>query len=312
MSCLPPKWADAPLSEACSVIRGITFPTSAKELTRTAGNVLCLRTTNIQREIDWKDVYFVPRNFVKRDDQKALLHGEADWEDAELGDVAEIGTGSTPLRSNPGYFAATGTPWVTSAATASTVITSASEFVTADAIKAHRLKLFPAGTLLVAMYGEGKTRGQVSELAIAATINQACAAITVTGPRASKGFVKLALQANYLAMRSMAEGGNQPNLNLSKVRSVPLPLPSLTEQAEVVRRVGALFAIADRLEARLGQLRKSTDRLTPATLAKAFRGELVPQDPNDEPAEVLLARIRAGRDVAAAAPRKPRATTAST
>jgi type I restriction enzyme S subunit len=76
-----------------------------------------------------------------------------------------------------------------------------------------------------------------------------------------------------------------------------LPLPPLPEQLEIVRRVEALFAFADRLEARYASALSSFNRLTPALLAKAFRGELVPQDPNDEPASVLLERIRAQRAV---------------
>ena len=72
-----------------------------------------------------------------------------------------------------------------------------------------------------------------------------------------------------------------------------MPFPSFPEQAEIVRRVEELFALADRLEARVGKARGQVDKLTQSILAKAFRGELVPQDPNDEPAEKLLARIRA-------------------
>lgn len=71
----------------------------------------------------------------------------------------------------------------------------------------------------------------------------------------------------------------------------PFFLPSIEEQHEIVRRVEVLFAFADRLEARLTTARTAAERLTPALLAKAFRGELVPQDPNDEPARELLARI---------------------
>ena len=71
-----------------------------------------------------------------------------------------------------------------------------------------------------------------------------------------------------------------------------MPVPPLPEQQEIVRRVEELFALADRLEARVGKARGQVDKLTQSILAKAFRGELVPQDPNDEPAEKLLARIR--------------------
>ena len=205
--------------------------------------------------------------------------------------IASVGTGSTPLRSNSQFFASSGTPWITSSATSAAVVTSANEFVTPAAISAHRLKLFPKGTLLVAMYGEGKTRGQVAELGIAATINQACAAIVVNESKVVRAYVKLALQANYLNMRELAEGGNQPNLNLSKVKEFEIPLPSLADQTEIVRRVVALFAVADRIEAHCTAARAQAQRLTPLVLAKAFRGELVPQDPTDEPASALLARI---------------------
>jgi type I restriction enzyme S subunit len=229
----------------------------------------------------------------------------AEWFATSIQAIAQIGTGSTPLRSNRTFYSSTGMPWITSAATAKAIVMAADKFVTDAAITAHRLRIYPAGTLLVAMYGEGKTRGQVTELGIAATINQACAAIIVNDDRAKKAFVKLVLQANYLEMRELAEGGNQPNLNLSKIKEFPLRLPSLAEQDEIVRQVDALFAYADRLEARYAAARAQVDRLTPALLAKAFRGELVPQDPKDEPASLLLERIHATRAANVAKPKRP-------
>ena len=224
---------------------------------------------------------------------------ESEVPKVSISTIAAVGTGSTPLRSNSQFFASTGTPWVTSSATSNAVITTAHEFVTSAAVSAHRLKLYPKGTLLVAMYGEGKTRGQVAELGIDATINQACAAIVVDKTKALTAYVKLALQANYLSMRELAEGGNQPNLNLSKVKEFEIPLPSLAVQTKIVHRVQAFFALADRIEARCTAARAQAQRLTPLVLAKAFRGELVPQDSNDEPASALLARI-ASSDIAVA------------
>lgn len=80
-------------------------------------------------------------------------------------------------------------------------------------------------------------------------------------------------------------------------------LPTIEEQHEIVRRVETLFAFADRLEARLATARQQVEQLTPALLAKAFRGELVPQDPADEPASELLKRLAAQRAAAPAAKR---------
>lgn len=235
-----------------------------------------------------------------------------DWAPKTINDIAEVGTGSTPLRSNVGFFSKVGTPWVTSAATGRAFVDSADEYVTPAAIAAHRLEVYAPGTLLVAMYGEGKTRGQVSELRIPAAINQACAAISVDRRQASVAFVKFALWAQYEQMRALAEGGNQPNLNLSKVKSFPVQLPPEQEQAEIVRRVGAIFKVADRIEASHIAAIVQARRLMHLILAKAYRGELVSQDPNDEPASALLARIAAQRASSAAGPktRQPRRPTA--
>lgn len=236
------------------------------------------------------------------------LSAKATRETAKISDIASVGTGSTPLRSNSGFYANAGTPWVTSAATGSPFVLDADQFVTDAAIAAHRLKVYPKGTLLVAMYGEGKTRGQVSELAIDATINQACAAISVDETLATRQFVKLALTANYLVMRELAEGGNQPNLNLSKIKEFEIPLPALDEQARIVGEVEGLLKLADRVEARYTAMRAHAQRLAPQVLAKAFRGELVEQYPQDEPASVLLQRLAATPSAKAPSSRgRPRA-----
>ncbi|GAD65180.1 hypothetical protein PA6_085_00030, partial [Aquipseudomonas alcaligenes NBRC 14159] len=83
--------------------------------------------------------------------------------------------------------------------------------------------------------------------------------------------------------------------SLEICRELPLPVPPAGEQTEIVRRVEQLFAFADQLEAKVTTAQARIDRLTQSILAKAFRGELVPQDPNDEPASLLLERIRAQR-----------------
>ena len=83
----------------------------------------------------------------------------------------------------------------------------------------------------------------------------------------------------------------QDGVRKDHLAQYPVFVPSMREQTEIVRRVDLLFAFADRLEARLQAAQTASTRLTPALLAKAFRGELVPQDPNDEPAAELLKRL---------------------
>jgi type I restriction enzyme S subunit len=137
-------------------------------------------------------------------------------------------------------------------------------------------------------------------------INKAdCFCIRLDRKRCSPQFVamRLASKSTFIALNEQVHGATRPRINLGQLKAFNLDLPPLTEQAEIVHRVKALFACADRLEARYAAARAQVDRLTPALLAKAFRGELVPQDPDDEPASVLLERLRAAR---AAAPPKPR------
>lgn len=234
------------------------------------------------------------------------------WIATNIGCVAQVATGKTPKRTNPAYWDEGSIPWLTSAATGTAFIFEAEQFVTNVAIKECTLKIFPAGTLLLAMYGEGKTRGQVTEMRLEATCNQACAAILVDESKASKCFIKLRLQENYEETRKAAVGGAQPNLNLNKVREIPVHLPSEAEQTEIVRRVEQLFAYADTIEQQAKAAKARVDKLTQAILAKAFRGELTADwraaNPDlisgDNSAAALLARIQAER--AAVKPRKNR------
>jgi type I restriction enzyme S subunit len=90
-------------------------------------------------------------------------------------------------------------------------------------------------------------------------------------------------------------GSAQPTLPLGNLRTIPIGPPPLAKQQEIVRRVEALFALADQIEARFTQARAQVDKLTPSLLARPFRGQLVPQDPTEEPASVLLERIQEKR-----------------
>lgn len=87
------------------------------------------------------------------------------------------------------------------------------------------------------------------------------------------------------------------NIGQDRIREIVIPFPPFAEQEEIVRRVEALFALADQIEARYAKAKAHVEKLTQSILAKAFRGELVPQDPNDEPASKLLERIRSRESV---------------
>lgn len=230
-----------------------------------------------------------------------LTNGDTstDWHTVRLEEIAEIGTGATPKRGNAEYYSNGTIPWITSGAVNEGLILQADEFITERAIQETNCKIFPAGTLVVAMYREGKTRGKVAILGLDAATNQALAAVRIRSSEVSAPqYVYLFLQSVYLTLREEAAGGVQPNLNLSIVKAIELPLPLLEEQHDIVRRIESAFARIDRLAAEAKRALALVGRLDEAVLAKAFRGELVPQDENDEPAATLLARIRAEREAA--------------
>jgi type I restriction enzyme S subunit len=108
-------------------------------------------------------------------------------------------------------------------------------------------------------------------------------------------YLYFALQGTDLRLNMSSTA--QPVISGQKIYPLSFNLPTLPDQIEIVRRVETLFAFADRLEARLQTVQTAADRLTPSLLAKAFRGELVPQDPNDEPASELLKRLAASAPV---------------
>ncbi|WP_181143218.1 restriction endonuclease subunit S [Xanthomonas arboricola] len=125
-------------------------------------------------------------------------------------------------------------------------------------------------------------------------------------------FLMRALSAEIGRARLIANAKhavNQASINQGDVKACSILVPTLSEQTEIVRRVEQLFAYADQLEAKVAAAQQRIDALTQSLLAKAFRGELVPQDPTDEPASVLLERIRTQR---AATPKPKRGRKAAT
>lgn len=279
----------------------VPFPPYAEQRRIVAKlDTLTARLVRARTELDRVSMLAVRQRFAILED---VFRGAADHPLARIEDICRVGTGSTPKRGERRYYENGTIPWVTSGAVNLGLIKEPTELITEAAIKETNCKLFPAGSILVALYGEGKTRGMVATLGIAAATNQALAVLHSFESRVYPEWARLFLLARYEETRSAAAGGVQPNLNLGIVKSIALPVPPLSEQASAIAAIKAAFTRADRLEAEAARARKLIDRLEAAILAKAFRGELVPQDPDDEPASVLLERIRAAR---AAAPKPKR------
>ena len=208
----------------------------------------------------------------------------------KLEDIAYIGTGATPNRLNKEYYNNGNIPWINSSSTNYTNIVEASEYITEKAINETNCKIYPIGTLIVAMYGEGKTRGQVSELLIEAATNQACAAILPIDVN-TKAYLRCFFDSNYFHLRKLAEGGNQPNLSIGKISNYAIPLPPLQEQSRIVAEIREWLSLIDKIENNKESLQITIQQAKSRILDIAIHGKLVPQDPNDEPALELLKRI---------------------
>ena len=230
------------------------------------------------------------------------------WVWCGIGESFDVYVGSTPRRARADFWDGD-IPWVSSGEISFTRIKATRECITEDGLKNSSVTLHPKGTVLLGMIGEGKTRGQVSILDIPACNNQNSAAIRVSESGLPPEYVYYYLWGQYDATRRVGSGNNQPALNKTRVQELTLPLPPLAEQRRIVAEVERRLSVIQQAEATVEAGLKRAERLRQSILKEAFSGRLVPQDPNDEPASVLLERIRAEREAAEAAAkgrRKPR------
>ncbi|MCO5055838.1 restriction endonuclease subunit S [Thermomonas sp.] len=448
MSGLPQGWGTAALGEVCNVIRGVTFPASAKEFEKSIGNVCCLRTSNVQKEIDWGDIYFVSREHVKREEQFVRI-GDVLMSMANsyelVGKVAVVrdlpydtayGAFLAAIRPTPaidgqylfhllrtGHVQAElrkGSSQTTNIANISAKALSEIEAPVAplpeqtriadklDALLARvdaarerldrvpaLLKRFRQSVLAAATSGEltedwrGGAEAEWDDVTLSEVIapnRPLCYGVVQPGAEEAGGASLIRVQdmhdgrvlvdelrtiaasVDHDFRRSRVEAGDllvsvvgtigrtaivpaglnaniaravariacrdgidsrwvrawlstddmqwwllnsskevaRKTLNLSDLSTAPIKLPPPDEQAEIIRRVEALFALADKVQAHYDTARARVDKLSPALLAKAFRGELVPQDPSDEPASALLERLRAAKASQPAATKRGR------
>jgi type I restriction enzyme S subunit len=216
------------------------------------------------------------------------------WTFCTIGAIGNVSNGSTPSRKVNEFWGGD-IPWASSGEVRNNVISKTRESINNKASSHSFTKVFPRGTVLLAMIGEGKTRGQSAILDIASTINQNIAAIDISHGYLASAYLWRWFQYQYETTREAGSGSGPQALNCQRVRELPFHLPPLEEQLEIVRRVDSLFNIADAVEGYHQQAQEQLDKLRQSILTKAFRGELVPQDPQDEPESALLERIRDDR-----------------
>lgn len=190
------------------------------------------------------------------------------WAEVNLGEYVEVGTGGTPRRSNSSYYGGQ-YPWVKTTELQDQILTVTEESITDEGLRSSNAKIFPVNTVLVAMYGQGQTRGRTAKLGIAATTNQACAAL-YPSDELLPDYLWYWFQLSYENVRSLAHGGPQSNLNLTIIRNIRLPKPDLKLQMDFSSLV------QEHMQQRLllKQSEAKLEELSDSIVANAFTGEL--------------------------------------
>jgi type I restriction enzyme S subunit len=154
------------------------------------------------------------------------------WRHTQLRRIARIFAGGTPDRTNLDYWTDGTVPWLNSGSVNDGSITQPSEWITEEASNGGRTRWVPERSVLIALAGQGKTKGMAARLEFASTCNQSMAAI-VPGPDVDYRFVHFWLTANYQNIRNLAGGDLRDGLNLQHVSGISLPLPPSAEQQAI-------------------------------------------------------------------------------
>lgn len=229
------------------------------------------------------------------------------WPQVLICDIAEVVTGSTPKTAEKDRFFGGDTPFFKPTELDQGYhVEIPRETLSAAGVAVSRL--VPAQSVLITCIGA--TIGKVGFARVACCTNQQINALVPKIAAAYPEWLYWAVVSPEFQQLILENSSatTLPIINKGRFQQLPLALPPLEEQHEIVRRIEAAFARIDRLAEQTKRALELVGRLDEAILAKAFRGELVPQDENDEPAEHLLARIRTERQAAPKARRGRRAT----
>ncbi len=182
-----------------------------------------------------------------------------------IGEVCEVKSGGTPDRKTREYWENGYIPWVKTTELKNCELFDSEEHITRLAMDESSAKLVPPETILLAMYGQGRTRGMTAKLKVAATTNQACACI-LPSEKINQDYLWRYLVLSYDKIRALAQGAGQPNLNGKMIRSFTLPLPPLTLQ----REFAAFVEKSDKLAFAVRKSLESAEKLYRQQLSEAF------------------------------------------
>lgn len=218
-----------------------------------------------------------------------------EWKSMLIGHVFSVHVGATPSRKKTEFWNGD-IFWVSSGEVAFCEIHKTAETITTEGYENTSTEIHAEGTVLLAMIGEGKTRGQAAILRVPAAHNQNTAAIRVSEVGLPPEYIYYFLQYQYEQTRRVGSGNNQKALNKNRVASIQFPLCSREEQIAAVQALSEKLSFVENLDNELNVQLAKAETLRQSILKKAFSGKLVPQNQSDEPASELLARIQAEKE----------------
>ena len=220
------------------------------------------------------------------------------WLIVTLNDVAQWGSGGTPSRTNPDFYEGN-IPWIKTGELGQKYIRSTSEHISQEAVRKSSAKIFPAGSIGIAMYGA--TIGKLSIFGINASTNQACAVAQAYEQVLNNEYLYYFLLSEKRGLIDAGKGGAQPNISQSILKDWSIPLPPLPEQHRIVAKIEALFSELDKGIESLKTAREQLKTYRQALLKYAFSGKLTAQWRAENPekletATALLQRIQTERE----------------
>lgn len=189
------------------------------------------------------------------------------WKLSTIEDISSVSSGGTPSRKNTEYWGGD-IPWATTAEVQFKTIYDTTEKITKNGLNNSSAKLYPINTILMAMYGQGKTRGQVAKLGIEASTNQACAAI-ILDVNYDVDYYYQFLISRYKHIREMSNSGGQENLSGGIVKSIQVPIPPLSEQ----KKIAKILSTWDKAITATGQLLKNSQQQKKALMQQLLTGK---------------------------------------
>lgn len=210
------------------------------------------------------------------------------WKWVRLGDIFTITSGGTPKRTVPEYYNGN-IPWIKTGEIKWNYINDSEEHISPEGIANSSAKLLPRNTVLVAMYGQGLTRGRAAILNIEATCNQAVCALLPNEFVLPK-YLFYFFMEGYQRFRQVAKGGNQENLSAAMISEFVFPLPPLEEQHAIVNILDSVLNREEEIN-KFIELEYKIEGIKQSILLKAFRGELGTNDPTEESAIELLKEV---------------------